>query len=133
MWRYFSTFSCTFKSEIFIWSRISLSYIKFNCTSYFIMINYFEFLTNSIRILSRNESTKIKTFFFIVKYIWLNLTCYITWTVHTRHYNLLFENLFKLVANNSRYTTFCNNFIQNASLLICGVSSCNIKRQFLFK
>lgn len=133
MWWYFSTFSCTFKSEIFIWSRISLSYIKFNCTSYFIMINYFEFLTNSIRILSRNESTKIKTFFFIVKYIWLNLTCYITWTVHTRHYNLLFENLFKLVANNSRYTTFCNNFIQNASLLICGVSSCNIKRQFLFK
>ena len=124
----FSLFCSNFKCKIFIRLRISFSDIKFNCARYFIRINYFKFLINSIWIiawyylkLKKNiikklfiknvYCAKIKAFFFIIEYIWTYDACNILTVYGAWNNNLFFKYLFKIVTDYSWNTALSYYFI----------------------
>lgn len=107
----FSLFCSNFKCKIFIRLRISFSDIKFNCARYFIRINYFKFLINSIWIFAWNYCAKIEAFFFIIEYIWTNNACNILTVYGAWNNNLFFKYLFKIVTDYSWNTALSYYFI----------------------
>jgi hypothetical protein len=122
----FFFFFTDFESEIFIGIRISFSNIKFYSTWDFARIYYFEFFTNSIRMLRRNQCTKEEGFFFIEKYSGIHFILNILRSSLTRNNYLFFEDGFKIITINSWNARFSYYIIFDSSGLIFGVSSCNI-------
>jgi hypothetical protein len=132
MWIYFHWVRFYWENAFF-WSFVSWTYLEIHRTRDFVAVNNLKFLSNSIRMFTWNQSTKMEGFFFIIKNIRINLRSYILWVTLTSNNNLLFKDRFKAITVYSWNTRFSNNFIGYSFRLICWISICNINKHFLFE